>query len=280
MKKLSNMIDRFCFNHPNFGIPNLAYILVIGNVAVYLLDMLTYSGVAVSSLLSFDRALILQGQVWRLITFIFTTWNQNMIYFLLGMYFLWFLGTSLEREWGTAKFNCYYGLGLLLTIITGLFTGYASTGYLETTLFLAFATLYPDTQFLLFFIIPIKAKYLGWFSGIMLGLSFLQSLIRLDMGGAVLVLISVFNYLLFFWDELMYQAGRIRGRAKHSQKSNVIQFKKAAKDFQKREFTHKCAVCGRTDVDFPDLEFRYCSRCAGYHCYCMDHINNHTHITE
>lgn len=280
MKKLNNMIDRFCFNHPRFGVPNLALILVIGSVAVYVLDMLTYTGVAVSSLLSFDRTLILQGQIWRLVTFVFTTWGQNLFSFLLAMYFLWFVGTTLEREWGTAKFSCYYGLGLILTILSGLVTGYASTGNLETTLFLAFATLYPDTQFLLFYIIPVKAKYLGWISGALLAISFLGSVIRLDLGGALLVLVSVFNYLLFFWDELMYHTARIRGRARHSQKSNVIQFKKAAKDFQKREFTHKCAVCGRTDVDFPDLDFRYCSRCAGYHCYCMDHINNHTHITE
>jgi len=280
VKKLSNLIDRFCFNHPRFGIPNLTLVLITGSVAVYILDMLTYSTVGISSLLSFNRALILQGQVWRLVTFVFTTWGQSLFSFLLAMYFLWFLGTTLEREWGTAKFTCYYGLGLLLTILIGMFTGYASTSYLETTLFLAFATLYPDTQLLLFFFIPIKMKYMAWISGAMLALSFLGSLIRLDVGGALLVLVSVLNYLIFFWEDLMYQSGRIRGRAKHSQKSNVIQFKKAAKDFQKREYTHKCAVCGRTDVDFPDLDFRYCSRCAGYHCYCMDHINNHAHITE
>lgn len=280
MKKLSNMIDRFCFNHPNFGIPNLPLILVIGNVAVYVLDMLTYSGFAVSEMLYFNRALILQGQVWRLVTFAFTPWGESLFFFLLGVYFLWFIGTSLEREWGTAKFTCYYGLGYLLAVAIGLVTGYTSTGDLETTLFLAFATLYPEMQFLIFFIIPVKAKYLGWFSGAMLAISFLESLIGLDLSGALLVLVSVFNYLLFFWDDLMYHTGKVRSRAKHSQKSNVVQFRKAANDFKKREFTHKCAVCGRTDTDYPDLDFRYCSRCSGYHCYCMDHINDHVHITE
>ena len=47
-----------------------------------------------------------------------------------------------------------------------------------------------------------------------------------------------------------------------------------------KPYHHKCAVCGRTDADHPELEFRYCSRCAGYHCFCQDHINNHIHFTE
>ena len=45
-----------------------------------------------------------------------------------------------------------------------------------------------------------------------------------------------------------------------------------------KPYRHKCTVCGRTDVTNPELEFRYCSKCKGYYCYCMDHINNHVHI--
>lgn len=280
MNKLNALIDRFCYQHPRFGIPNLVFYLIGGSAVVYLLDLITYSGVAVSSLLSFNRALIFQGQVWRLVTFIFTTWGQNPIFFLLAMYFLWFIGTTLEREWGTAKFTCYYGLGLVLTIVLGLCTGGASTTYIDLSLFLAFATLFPDTQFLLFFIIPVKAKILGWIDGALLAVSFLLSLFSLDVGGMVMILVSIFNYLLFFWPELMYHVKRLRGQAKYSRQSNVIHFKKAARDLQRQNFTHKCSVCGRTDAEFPDLEFRYCSRCAGYHCYCIDHINNHAHITE
>ncbi|MGM9538274.1 MAG: rhomboid family intramembrane serine protease [Candidatus Onthomonas sp.] len=280
MKYLNNLIDRFCYNHPRFGIPNLVYYLIGGSCIVYLLDLLTYSRVAVSSLLAFDRALIFQGQIWRLVTFLFTTWGQSPISFLLAMYFLWFVGTNLEREWGTAKFTCYYGMGVLLTLILGLITGSASTTYIDLTLFLAFATLYPDTRFLLFFFIPIKAKWLGWIDAALLAFSFVGSIIRLDLGGALMIIISIFNYLLFFWPELMYQVRRLRGQAKYSRQPNVVNFKKAARDLKRQEYVHKCTVCGRTDAEFPDLEFRYCSRCAGYHCYCMDHINNHVHITE
>ncbi len=280
MNKLNAWIDRFCYQHPRFGIPNLIYYLLGGKVIVYLLDMITYSGVAVSSLLEFDRSLILQGQIWRVITFLFTSWGENVFFFILAMYFLWFIGTSLEREWGTAKFTCYYGLGALLAVVVGFCAGSASTGYLDMSLFLAFATLYPDTQFLLFFIIPVKAKWLAWIDGGLMAIYFLRNLIAMNWFGAALIVVAILNYLIFFWPELMYHVKRMRGQAKYSQRSNVIQFKKAARDLKKRDYIHKCDVCGRTDADYPDLEFRYCSKCAGYHCYCIDHINNHEHITE
>lgn len=280
MNKLNQMIDRFCFNHPRFGIPNLIYFLIGGNVLVYLLDYVSYSRVAVSSLLAFDRSLILQGQVWRAFTFLFTSWGQGLFFFLLAMYFLWFIGTSLERQWGSAKFSLYYLLGWLLTLLSGLITGYASSTYLDMTLFLAFATLFPDVQFLLFFIIPIKAKWMAWVDGGILALGLVRSLLALNVGGALAVVMAVLNYLIFFWPELMYQVRRLRGQAKYSRQSNVLQFKQASRDLKRRNYTHKCAVCGRTDTEFPDLEFRYCSKCAGYHCYCIDHINNHEHIRE
>ncbi|MCC8181835.1 MAG: hypothetical protein LIO45_02480, partial [Clostridiales bacterium] len=128
--------------------------------------------------------------------------------------------------------------------------------------------------------IPIMAMWLGYLEGGLLAISLVLSLISLDVGGALAIVVSVFNYLIFFWPELVYQVNRLRGRANHARQPNVIQFKKASRDLKKQNYTHKCTVCGRTDVDYPDLEFRYCSRCVGYHCYCIDHINNHVHITE
>ena len=280
MNKLNQMIDRFCLSHPRFGIPNLILYLIGGNILVYLLDYVSYSRVAVSALLEFDRGLVLQGQVWRLFTFVFTSWGQGLLTFLLAMYFLWFVGSSLQREWGTAKFSCYYLLGWLLSMLCGMITGYASSSYLDMTMFLAFATLFPDVQFLLFFFIPIKAKWLAWADGVLLGLGLLVSILNQDWGGVLAVVMAVLNYLIFFWPELMYQVRRLRGQAKYSRQSNVIQFKKAARDLKRQNYTHKCDVCGRTDTEYPELEFRYCSKCAGYHCYCIDHINNHEHVTQ
>ena len=275
VKILSDKIDRFCYKHPRFGIPNLMTIIVVCTCIVYVLDMV--SGGSLSPMLYFSRYYILKGQIWRLLTFIIVPDSGSLFMFAISMYFYWFIGSNLEREWGSGRFTIYYGLGVVLTAIVGLITGYATMSYVDLTLFLAFATLYPNVQFLVFFIIPIKAKWLAWLDAALIGLSFLSCLFSLDISGAVLIVVSLLNYLIFFWDDLMYYVRR----QKRSTSRQAMNFKQATQ--RKKEtkgYMHKCAVCGRTDADSPDLEFRYCSRCAGYYCYCMDHINTHVHITE
>lgn len=276
MKFLSDKIDRFCYKHPRFGINNLMLILVIGNCIVYLMDMV--SGSSLSPMLYFSRYYILHGQIWRIITFLFvSSVGSNMLMFALSMYFYWFIGSNLEREWGAGKFTIYYGTGVLMAIIVGFITGHASTTYLNLSLFLAFATLYPNLRFLLMFIIPVKAKWLAWIDAALIGLSLVFALIRFQFGTALLIVVSLLNYLIFFWNELMYF---IR-RQKRSAGRTTVNFQRAAQAKRdKNGYIHKCAVCGRTDTDYPNLEFRYCSKCVGYYCYCMDHINNHVHITE
>ena len=275
VKFLSDKIDRFCYKHPRFGIPNLMLGIVICNVIVYMLDMVSRG--TLSPLLYFSRYYILQGQVWRLITFIFVPGTQGIFWFLLAMYFYWFIGSNLEREWGAGKFTIYYGTGVLMTIICGLFTGYASMSYVNLSLFLAFATLFPNLQFLVFFIIPVKAKWLAWLDAALLGINLISALVTLRWGSAILIVISFLNYLIFFWSDLMYYVRRQR----RSTSRQAMNFKRAAQAKKEAKgYIHKCAVCGRTDTDYPDLEFRYCSKCVGYYCYCMDHINNHVHITE
>lgn len=275
MKFLSDKIDRFCYKHPRFGIPNLMLAIVVCNAIVFVLDMVS-SG-TLSPLLCFSRHLILKGQVWRLITFVMVPGYGNIFWLVIGLYFYWFIGSNLEREWGAGKFTIYYFSGVLLTAIVGMITGYASITYINLSLFLAFATLFPNLQFLLFFIIPVKAKWLAWLDGALLAFSFISYLVQGSIAGAVLILVSILNYLIYFWDELMYFVRR----QKRSTGRQAMNFKRAAE--AKRDakgYLHKCAVCGRTDTDYPDLEFRYCSKCKGYYCYCMDHINNHVHIVE
>lgn len=275
MKFLSDKIDRFCYKHPRFGIPNLMLAIVACNVVVYLLDM--FSRGTLSPLLYFSRHYILQGQIWRLITFVMVPDSQGIFWFALTMYFYWFIGTNLEREWGAGKFTIYYGTGVLMTIICGLCTGYASMSYVNLSLFLAFATLFPNLQFLVFFIIPVKAKWLAWLDGALLAINFVAALATLRWASAILIVVSLLNYLIFFWNDLMYYVRRQR----RSTSRQAMNFKRAAQaKKESKGYIHKCAVCGRTDTDYPDLEFRYCSKCVGYYCYCMDHINNHVHITQ
>lgn len=287
MKKINTAISRFCYNHPNFGIPNLMLYIVIGNVLVYIMDML--SNFTFSAVLAFIPYEIFHGQIWRLVTFLFVPEGySNVLWFALGLYVDYLIGTHLERYWGTARFNVFYFSGVILTAVTGLLLGVVTGGmwstatmyYVNLSLFFAFATLNPDLQFILI-IIPVKAKWLAWLSaaGVLLGV--VQNIMAGQFLLALCPIVALLNYLIFFSEDLMGGARRTTNRVRHQTSRNTINFKKASRQAQqKRGYLHKCCVCGRTDEQYPELEFRYCSRCAGYRCYCMDHINHHVHVTE
>jgi hypothetical protein len=277
LRAIEQRLDRFCREHPRFGIPNLMNYLVIGTVIVFLLDRFSYGGA--SSLLYFSRPAVFSGQIWRLVSFVFVPVSSSLLSVALSLYFYWWIGSTLEREWGTARFSLFYLLGVGFNILYGLIAGYASIDFLNLSLFFAFAVLYPDMQVLLFFIIPIKIKWLAWADVVIFGLQMITSLIRLQFVSAFLPLVAVLNFLLFFWSDLTDAAGRQKRRYQHQHAQQTVNFKQATRQAQQQKgYIHKCAVCGKTDTDFPDMEFRYCSKCNGYYCYCKDHINNHVHI--
>ncbi|WP_455581504.1 rhomboid family intramembrane serine protease [Dysosmobacter sp.] len=290
MKKLNDAVDRFAYSHPNFGIPNLMRYIVAGSVIVFLLLRLT--NYAIFSYLGFNWGAVLHLQLWRLVSFVFVPDATDPFSLILSLYFTYFIGDLLEREWGTPKFNLYYFSGVVLTILVGIIGYYAfgagttiySTYYIGMSMFLAFAALYPDAQVLLLFFIPIKVKWLAWADAALFAVDILSALFRLDFVSALIPVIALLNFLVFFWSDLSGAFGRQRQRVRHQHSHQTIQFKAAARQQQKREaqqgYRHKCSVCGRTDTEFPELEFRYCSKCAGYHCFCQDHIYNHVHFTE
>ena len=291
MKKLNSAVERFALRHPRFGVPGLMRFIVGGQLLVYLLTV--FSSSAAVSFLAFNWSAVKSGELWRLVTFVFMpgfSTLQDVLWLVLSLYLYYMIGTTLEREWGTAKFNLYYLSGVLLTLLTGilsaLITGQnvwiAGTGYVNLSMFFAFAALFPETQFLIFFIIPVKVKWLAWIDAAFFALSVLWSLLRLDLLGALLPIIALLNFFVFFWTEISEWFSRQRMRAKRQ--PQTIHFRAAAQQQKQKEarqgYRHKCAVCGRTDADHPELEFRYCSRCTGYHCFCQDHIFNHVHFTE
>ncbi len=292
LKKLNRAVDRFAYSHPNFGIPNLMMYVVVGNVIVYLLTV--FAGYGAVSFLTFDWHAVTRGEIWRLVTFIFFpgyySLNQAIwLVFFLHLYYM--IGTTLEREWGTAKFSLYYISGVVLTVVVGAVMGLVSGSariagahYINLSMFFAFAMLYPDTRFLIFFIIPVKVKWLAWIDAAYFALQVLLSLLGGNLLGALLPVIAILNFIVFFWTNITDEIAWRRGWAKHQTSHQTIQFKAAARQQKKREeergYRHKCAVCGRTDTEWPDLEFRYCSRCQGYHCFCQEHIFNHVHFNE
>jgi len=238
--------------------------------------------------LNFDPALILRGEVWRLVTWIFlpNPGANNIFFFAITLYFYYFIGSTLEQEWGTPKFTIFYLFGIVLHIIYG-FVMWAVVGHHQTlimpmflnlSMFFAFAVLFPDHTVRLFFFIPIKIKWLALLNAALFLFTIIGHLLAGRFLHALLPLVAILNFIIICSDETLAYLRPLKARTS----PQTINFKKAAKQARRNEaqqnYRHKCAVCGKTDTDFPDLEFRYCSRCEGYHCFCPEHINNHIHF--
>ena len=283
MKSIMQRIDRYCALHPRFGIKNLMLYIIMGNAVVWLFGMMDTTN-TLRSLLAFSaQAIFTQGQVWRLVTFILVPSGGSSILLFITLYFYYFIGSTLEQYWGKGKFTIYYLCGMLFNIVFGilvwLLTGKnvaVTTLYINLSMFFAFATLFPETRVLLFFVIPVKIKWLAYFDAAL----FLFAVITTSFPANLLPIVAILNYLLFCGGWLI---DFVRP-ARFQQKKKTIDFKKAAKKFNqeqaKKPYTRKCEVCGRTDVSDPNLEFRFCSKCGGYHCFCIDHINSHVHFKE
>ena len=282
--------DRFCFRHRDKGIPNLMLYISLGSALVYLMGMIDSSN-ALYSLLCFDKTAILHGQVWRLFTYALTYGysSYNMLFVAIGLLCYYSLGRAMENIWGTLRFNLFYLTGLLLMDIYCLiFDGWADVSYLNMSLFLGYATLYPNAQFLFLYIIPVKA----WIFAVIDLAIVIIDLFIYPFPYNLFPTVALLNYFLFFGKDVLNiiplswraNASRVARKANPVKTgSKTIPFPNAGSYEAttakvKAPYTHRCTVCGRTDLSDPDLEFRYCSRCKGYHCYCQDHISNHEHI--
>ncbi len=293
MKNLRSRFERFCYKHRDKGIPNLMLYIILGSAVVYLMSMIA-GNYTLYNLLCFDRTSILHGHVWRLFTYPLTygAGNSNLILIAISMFCYYSLGRAMENAWGTLRFNLFYLTGVvMMDVYCMLFGGRANVTYLNLSLFLSYATMYPDAHFLLFYIIPVKAWIFALFD---------LAIVVLDLFTApfpanFFSVISLANYFLFFGKDVLNvipmswraNARRLfrKGKSKAAKSSGpkVVQFPNAGSyeatvAKPKAPYTHRCTVCGRTDISNPELEFRYCSRCKGYYCYCEEHISNHSHI--
>jgi len=268
------------------------FYIVIISAAVFIIGMI---GGTLIEFLFFHPAFIVRGEVWRLITWVLIPIGGNIFFVAIALYFYYFIGNTLEQEWGAGKFTIYYLSGVILHILysTILWFAFGTTVlitpvYLNLSMLFAFATLFPDYTIRLFLVIPIKIKWLALFNAGFFIFEIIRGIIAgygdgFSIGrtlAALLPLVAVLNYILICGDDLLSYIKPMTIRSSPS----VVNFKKAAKqvkrDQNEKPYRHKCAVCGKTDVDYPQLEFRYCSRCNGYHCFCIEHINNHVHFEE
>lgn len=275
MKNPRNSIDRFCAKHPNFGINDLMKYVAIGSVVFWLIGAVNP---VLMSYLTFSPAKILRGQVWRLLTF--ALYPPDGLLAFVAIYFYYMIGSTLERYWGSGPFTVFFFSGIILTALYG-FAIYFITdislnltaSYVYLSMFFSFAALFPDMQVLLFFILPIKIKYLAYVDAAL----FLFGVINTPFPLNLLPVVAVLNFLIFCGGDLL----RVLPR---KPSASTINFRRESQRIRREQqaalYKHKCSVCGRTDTEHPELEFRYCSRCEGYHCFCQDHIYNHIHFTE
>lgn len=228
--------------------------------AVVLLNALTFLLVtmepAYAGVLALIPEKILQGEVWRLVTYIFLPETQSFFWILFALLFLWFLASALEEYWGPLRLNVFYLVGMIgCTVAAFFFGGGSSNTFLNLSLFFAFATVAPNYEVFLFFIIRVKIKYLAWVLAGVLALQFLV----LPAGAKMAVVASLANYLLFFGPEFVRDWRQQRVIGARRQK-----FEKPAD-----ASLHRCATCGRTEITHPELEFRVT---ASGEEYCAEHL--------
>lgn len=263
------MLDRLERIFGRLAVPNLSLYIVIGQVFTLLAAML--------HLLDLDRLvyapiLLTHGQPWGIVTFLVrqpppTGQHPEFSYVMLvfGWYLFYLMGSALEGYWGVFRFNVFLFLSWLLTVGLAFLTPeYAvSNLYIMMSVFLAFAYLNPDFELLLFFVIPVKIKWLALITWILFAYNFItgELALKLQIGAPVI------TFVLFFGaDMLRLRRGARRPSARPTREQTEV------------EPRHVCHVCGKTDVSHPNLDFRYCSKCAGDQCYCPEHIHNHAHV--
>jgi hypothetical protein len=205
----TSLLQRLEYKFGRFAIRNLMMIIVGAMGIVFISDFML--PISISGAFAFHREAILAGQVWRIITFIFMPPAASPIFIVFALYLYWMMGSALENEWGAFRFNIFYLCGMIGTIGAGLLTGFATNSYLNLSLFLAFAILYPNFEIRLFFVLPVKMKWLAYFNAAFLVYSFI---VVETWSERLALIVSVLNIILFFWKDFMNIINRMRAKAK------------------------------------------------------------------
>ena len=275
-------IDKLERKFGRFGIPNLTIYMIVCYVIGYAL-MIVNPGIL--NWLSLEPAYILRGQVWRLVTWVlYPPSTSGVLWFAIAVLFFYYpIGTSLERTIGTFKYTLYILSGVIFTIL-GAFILYFllggnvlvgnvfSTYYISLSTFLAYAMCYPDMQVLLMFIIPVKMKWMAIFYVVIV----VYEMIQYIMAGAwylvIPIVASLLNFIIFYFGTKDFSRYNPKEVHRRNEFRRAMEPQGRMKSGSGSVTKHKCAICGRTELDDPNLEFRFCSRCNGNYEYCQDHL--------
>lgn len=256
-----NWIEKLERRFGSWAIPKLALYLIIMQAIGYLL--LTGGYVGYDDMILHGSSVIHRGQWWRLLSFMMIPENDQLIWLLISFYVFYLISNALEEQWGAFRFNLFILTGYLLTVTFSIISpGAAMTNYYFLgSVLLAFATIFPNFEFLLFFILPVKVKWFGFLAAAFYTLTLFSG----DIGSRLSVLAAFITYGLFFGKEFI-------SNFKSGQRKKAYVAKREVLEAQP---LHTCESCGKSDKSDPTLSFRYCSTCSK--CYCEQHISNHDH---
>lgn len=275
-----------------YAIPNLMNYIIILYVVGFILSM--FAPEFYYSYLSLDIDAILHGQIWRLVTFIIQPPQASVFFIIFALLLYYTIGRQLEYVWGTFWFNIYFFMGVIFHIIAAGLAYFIfqisfpmGTYYLNLSLFFAYAAMFPNQQFYLFFFIPVKVKWLAWLDAAFFGYAIVQAFLPQYGGNSIYgvlfqtqaleAFISILNFLIFFLaTRNMRRFSPKEVRRKQVYRREVHEARQSHK--YENGAKHRCAVCGRTELDDENLEFRYCSKCNGNYEYCQDHLFTHEHV--
>lgn len=257
------LLDRLERKFRPYAVPNVTMIIIMGQVLAYILSQ---SNAEILERMVLVPSLVLEGQVWRLGSFCFVPPMSNLFFFFIAMMIFHMMGSALEQTWGTVRYNLFLISGYLATVgVAFVYPDQMATNmFIGTSVFLAFAWLYPNYVFYIMFILPVKVRWLALLTWIGL----IYGLITGDMQTRLFILAGIANFLLFFGPEVIQ---RVRSKGRRIQRDAHV-----AAEAKKPK--HECATCGATDKSDPSLEFRYCSKCEGALCYCENHLRDHDHV--
>lgn len=290
------MLDKLERKLGKYAIPNLINYLIGGYIIGYLFMFgSTVTNINFTGLMTLEPYYIIhEFQLWRLVTWVLVPPQESIIFAIIMMIFYWQLGRVLEQTIGTFRFNVYIFGGILFTIIGAfalygiyylingvpiLMSAYFSTNYINMSIFLAFALCYPEMQIYLYFLIPIKMKWMA----VVYAVFVIYDFVMVGWAGRVAIIASLLNFIIFFLMTRNYRRvdpREIKRRAAYRKATQGSAFEHPHFGGQNHgaQARHKCAICGRTDVTNPELEFRFCSKCNGNYEYCNEHLFTHTHV--
>ena len=279
-----NWLDKLERKLGRFAIPNLTVYLLAGYVIGF--AVINFMP-GLLNWLTLEPGLIIRGHVWRIISWALIPPTTSLISLVFLVLLYYSLGTALERTWGTFRYNVYIFSGILFTVVAAFLlygalyliygvefslssVGLISTNYITMSIFLAFAAIYPDMEVLLYFILPIKMKWMALVYAAMAVYYFIQG----GLATRVAIAASLLNFVIFFL------SSRNMRRFGPREQARKAKFKKQSRPHMTYAggARHRCAVCGRTELDDPNLEFRFCSKCRGNYEYCQDHLFTHEHV--